>query len=102
MNPELRPRVGKGQRRKRLAFVEERMKGREGAPLTETQGICCTGWCCIGWQGRESGLQRARTPEFDFLGGCSKEVVLIGNMRESVPLPVASTTAKLSDGQRLA
>src|SRR5258707_4660379 len=102
MNPELRPRVGFGKRWERLAFIKERMKGREGTSLTETQRILCLSWSGIGWQGREPGLAGTLAPEFDFVGGRGKGVVLVGDMRETVLRPVAATPAKLGDGQRLA
>src|SRR5260221_9670190 len=62
MNPELRPRVGFSKRWERLAFIKERMKGREGTSLTETQRILCLSWSGIGWQGREPGLAGTLPP----------------------------------------
>ena len=59
MYPELRPRVGSGQCWERLAFIKEGMESREGASLTETQGIRCSGGRGIGRQRREPGLASA-------------------------------------------
>src|SRR5258708_18372288 len=93
MYPEFWSRVGFGKSRQCLPLVKESMEGCKGAPLAKAEWIRIGCRSCVGWQGRESGLLGTLAPKLDLFGGCGKIVFLVGDMGETILLPVSAALA---------